>query len=116
MHDEAQTLLNVMNVFITEPLLDWTKPAGIYCHAHALAMSHCAIIFCSIPVDPQRLTASATSRSGSDSRSGTPSASDDGSSARTIAASGGPGEDVAWYSHRLHYSKTRSYATHVVLM
>lgn len=35
MHDEAQTLLNVMNVFITEPLLDWAKPAGIgFPHAH----------------------------------------------------------------------------------
>lgn len=28
LHDEAGTLLNVMNVFITEPLLDWVKPAG----------------------------------------------------------------------------------------
>ena len=50
MHEDAQTLLNVMNVFITEPLLDWIKPAG----------------------NPQRMTTSTSS--GPSIRSETPSA------------------------------------------
>ena len=27
LHEHAELLLNVMNVFIMEPLLDWSKPA-----------------------------------------------------------------------------------------
>jgi hypothetical protein len=34
LHEDAQSLLSVMHIFISEPLLDWMKPAGMLTHPY----------------------------------------------------------------------------------